>query len=245
MAWGAMRGLLGVMAVIAAYGVSQADGAELAFTTVDAPPWAGSTGDGQLAGAFADIVAELERRTGHHITITLHPLVRALRELENGEQDCAVLLWNDSRGHVVQRGEQIYAMAFGVIARRGVVLDTFDDLLPLAISVTRNLKFDPQFDGDNRLRKDFDKDYKAGLRKLERGRVDAIAGALPTIVAEAEGDAIGALLGDQLRLSVIPLVLQCSRQSPNLGHMASLDQAIRDMRADGDLARLLACHGYP
>lgn len=241
-----MKNLLGAIAVVAACGGwGQADAADLALTTVDAPPWAGSNEAGPPSGAFVDLVGELQIRTGHRVTVTLHPFARVVRDLEYGEQDCAILLWDDDRGRVALRGEQVYPMTFGVVARRDVVLSTYEDLVPLAISVTRNLKVDPRFDGDDRLRKDLDKDYRTGLGKLERGRVDAVAGALPTILAQAERYGFAPILGEPLVLSVIPLVLQCSRQSQNVGHMASLDEAIRDMREDGSLARLLARHGYP
>ncbi len=240
-----MRERLGLtVALIVACWLTPAMAADLTFTTINAPPWAGLNEAGQPVGAFKDIVETLEARTGHRIAVTLHPFFRVERELESGEQDCGILLWNDGRGTIVERGEQVYPMTFGVVARRDVTLTTYEDLLSLAVSVVRNLRIDARFDGDDRLTKAVDKDYASGLRMMELGRVDAIAGALPTIRAQAERAGLETMLGDQLVLSVIPLVLQCSRRSDRLVHMATLDQAIRDMRADGTLRRLLARHGY-
>lgn len=218
--------------------------AELLFASIEAPPWAGLDERNQPAGAFVDIVAELRRRTGHAIAIGLYSLPRLEREMESGASDCAIFLWSDRRERYVRRGEVVYGMPFGVIARPGVRLESYDDLLPLSLSIIRNLRFDPHFDADTRLHREYDKDYLAGLLRLERRRVDAIAGALPTIEAQARNAGLGHVLGRRLVLAEIPLALQCSQRSRQLGEMASLDAALREMRQDGTLSRLLAVYGY-
>lgn len=239
-----MGRILGLLAMAGVLAAVPARAADLAFVSIDAPPWAGLDDAGRPHGAFVDIVEDLERRTGHRISVTLHPLARVERELESGAQDCAIILWNAARARSVEVGATVYQMTFGVIARRGERLQSYDDLLPLSVSVIRNLRIEERFDTDTALRKDFDKDYAAGLMKMERGRIDAIAGALPTIVAQAARDGLGHVLGDRLVLSTIPLALQCSRRSAALAEMAELNEAIAAMRRDGTLAALLSRHGY-
>ncbi|MDX9742121.1 MAG: transporter substrate-binding domain-containing protein, partial [Gammaproteobacteria bacterium] len=155
---------------------------DLDFVTIEAAPWAYRDADGRPAGAFPEIIAELERRGGDRIAIALYPLARIDQSLEAGQRDCTIILWNDYRARYAARGEDVYAMPFGVIARKGVRLESYDDLAPLVISVTRGLAMHPRFDADASLRKDADKDYLTGLRKIAHGRVDAVAGALPTIL---------------------------------------------------------------
>ncbi|MBI5162365.1 MAG: transporter substrate-binding domain-containing protein [Magnetospirillum sp.] len=220
-------------------------GADLAFITVEAAPWASFDEAAKRAtGAFPDLVAELERRTGHSIAIAMQPYARVERELESGSHDCTILLWSDTRAAIVERGEDVYAMSFGIIARSGVPLTAYEDLRPLTVSVIRGLSLDPRFDGDDGLRKDFDKDYRMGLTKIAHGRADAIAGALPTIVHLARRLGIEAVLGDRLVVNRRPLALQCSRHSRHPGTMEGLNAALRAMRGDGSLSRILARHGY-
>lgn len=220
-----------------------AQGRDLRFITIDAAPWASRPDD--PTGAFPALVRELERRTGHAITISLQSFPRVERDLDTGEQDCTILMWTEARARLVERGETVYAMPFGIIARKGVRLADYDDLRPLTISVVRGLFIDARFDADGTLHKDFDKDYVNGLQKLAHGRLDAVAGALPTLDFLARQEGVAGALGDRLVLGTIPLALQCSRRSPNLDVLPLLNQSLRAMVADGTLARVLVENHYP
>ena len=96
----------------------------------------------------------------------------------------------------------------------------------------------PEFEADDNLKKEFDTDYLIGLRKIEHGRLDAIAGAVPTIqyLANQEGNA--QYLGDALVLADVPLVLQCSIHSTKLFMMPALNNAIEEMKKDGALEKI-------
>lgn len=230
--------LLGLSAVL------PARAAELRMITLEAVPWATFSPGGKPVGAFPDIVDEIGRRTGLKTTVTIQPFQRIERELETGEQDCTIVLWNDSRARIVERGESVYMMTFGVIARTGIPLRSYDDLKGLTVSVFRNLTIEPRFDNDSSIRKDFDKDYETGIKKIAHNRLDAIAGAIPTIMYQAKKDGLTKYLGDQIVMTQIPLTLQCSKASRNLTLMPRLDEAIRAMRADGTLGRILAAYEY-
>lgn len=212
---------------------------DLKFITIDVAPWAWSDpGTGRLMGVFPDVVRELERRTGNRIAMSLQPFARINRELESAAQDCTIIVWIDSNERFVKKGELVSDHPMGVIARRGVTLKAYDDLKPLTIAVLRGAPTDQRFDNDDSLKKDYDTtDYSQGLAKIAHNRVDAIAGAMPTIQFLANQEGIP--LGDQLQLGTIPLLLQCALKSPNLDAMPALNQAIRDMQQDGTMARIL------
>lgn len=218
--------------------------AELSFVTIEAAPWAYRDAAGQPAGAMPEIAAALAQRTGDRLAVSLQPLARIDQALETGRQDCTILLWNAYRVDHVVRGEDVYSMPFGVIARKEVRLEGYADLAPLKISVTRGLAMDARFDADATLRKEVDKDYLTGLRKIAHGRTDAVAGALPTIRHIARQAGLDTHLGEALLLGHVPLALQCSRRSPQRDAQERLDAGLRAMRADGSLARILARHGY-
>ena len=212
---------------------------DLKFVTLAAAPWASSDPNSHTpVGVFPDVVHELEHRTGHKINMALHPFARIDHDLEAGAQDCTIIVWNEERARIVVKGELVSTHVVGVVARKGVSLKTYEDLKPLTISVLRGLSLDPRFDHDPDLRKYFDSDYLTGIRKIAHDRLDAVAGALPTIAFQAEQEGLAGSLGDRLVLGEIPLLLQCAKKSQNLDAMPDLNKAIRDMREDGTLERI-------
>lgn len=212
----------------------------LKFITIDVAPWASlDKATGKPKGVFPAVVDEIARRTQSDITYTLHPFSRIDRELETGGQDCTIIVWTDERARIVERGELVSNHPMGVIARKGVKVGKYEDLAGLTISTLRGLSIEPRFDADQGIHRDYDDDYAMGIRKIAHGRIDGIAGAIPTIQFQARELGLDASLGDVLPISTIPLVLQCSKTSPNIDFMPKLDQAIRDMRDDGTLQRIL------
>ncbi|HLN26065.1 MAG TPA: transporter substrate-binding domain-containing protein [Patescibacteria group bacterium] len=212
---------------------------DLKFITLEVAPWASfDPVTNQPIGVFPEVVKELERRTGNKISMALHPFVRIDHELEAGAQDCTIIVWSEERARIVVKGELVSTHIVGVVARKGVTLKTYADLKPLTISVLRGLELDPKFDGDTALKKYFDTDYLTGIRKIAHNRLDAVAGAIPTIAFLAKQEGMAGYLGDRLVLGEIPLLLQCAKKSPNLDVMPDLNKAIRDMREDGTLERI-------
>lgn len=217
---------------------------DLKFITIDVAPWAFVDKDGQPGGLFTALVRQLERRSGHSIQISLQPFIRIGHELEAGNRDCGILVWNDQWSSFAQREETLFNHHLGVIPRKGVVIRNYDDLRPLKLSVLRGLSLGEPFDSDSALNKSFDMDYAAALQRLVRNRVDAVIGAIPTLrfLAHQIGD--DHALGDPLILASVPLALQCSRRSANLDVLPELNDAIRRMKADGTLDRLIAEFGF-
>lgn len=213
------------------------------FITIDVAPWASvEAATGKMIGAFPEIIDAIAQRTGLNISIALTPFIRVDRELESGDHDCTILIPRDEQ--LVIFGEQVSDHAIGVIARNGVTLQKYEDLTGKTISVLRGASIEPRFDSDESLNKQFDTDYAIALRKLERKRVDAIAGAIPTIqfIAEQEGNADQ--LGDILQLAEVPLTFQCSRKSAQLDKMHIINQAIRTIKVDGTLADIQQRHYF-
>lgn len=225
--------------VMAAPGRSDAAQRTLNFITIGVAPWAFIDKDsGRSLGVFPAVVSELERRTGFHIRQSYEPFARIDHELETGSQDCTILVWSDSRSRIVEKGELVASHSMGVIARKGVRVASYDDLKGKTVSVLRGLSLEPRFDADPEIIKDFDSDYILGVRKLAHQRVDAVAGAVPTIQFLARQEGLEDFLGDRLMLVDTPLVLQCSKKSANLDLMPALNKAIRQMRGDGTIERI-------
>lgn len=212
---------------------------QLRFITIDVAPWATTDADsGEMVGVFPEVIKEIEERTGHDINITLTPFARIDRELESGRQDCTILITDENRAKLTRQGELLSYHSMGVIARQGVSLKNYSDLQSLTFSVLRGVAISVKFDADSNLKKEFDTDYLIGIRKIAHKRLDAIAGAIPTIRFLADQHGLSEHLGEQLSLEKAPLMLQCSKRSSNLAVMPELNRAIIDMKQDGTLEKI-------
>lgn len=203
------------------------------------PPWASINDEsGKITGLFVALVKELSQRTSYDINITLAPFSRVDKELESGRQDCTMLVANADRSKFIVKGEMIFMHNIGIVARKGIKLNSYHDLNTIKVSVIRGLLFSHQFDNDNRIQKEFNTDYMIGLRKMSRQRIDAVAGAIETIRYLAKKEGLLNHLGDDLTLSALPILLQCSKKSAHLSSMKKLNKAIKAMRADGTIMNI-------
>lgn len=212
---------------------------ELSFITIDVAPWASinkKTGD--IEGAFVEIVKEISTRIDRKIDITITPFARVDRELESGLHDCTILVPRSE--DLVVKGNLISYHPIGVIPRKDIVLKNYEDLKDVRLSVLRGATMTPQFDSDTTLLKEYDTDYVIGLRKVSRKRLDAIVGAIPTIMHVAEEEGIADQMGEPLVLTEVPLIFQCSKNSPNLAIMPAINQAIEEIKAEGILKKIQA-----
>ncbi len=217
----------------------------LRFTTIDTPPWAWiDPANGRATGLFPALVADLGRRLGSPVSITLAPFARVPHDLQQGRADCTILVWNPAWSAFLLRGERVVSHHFGVIARKGVPLRGTGDLRGLRISVLRGLDLGRPLSGDPAIRVRHDTDYRTGLEMMRLGRLDAVAGALPTLRYLARQAGMEALLGETLPLATVPLPLQCAKTSPAIGRMPALNAAIAAMRRDGTIDHLSRDYGY-
>lgn len=210
---------------------------ELAFITIDVAPWAYTNpATGENEGAFVEIIKEVERRIQQPVNITITPFARVDRQLDSGEHDCTILV-PLSEQQVIQ-GDIVSYHPIGFIARKGVQINHYDDIKDLRISVIRGAAISPAFDNDETLKKEFDTDYVMGLRKVARGRLDAIVGAIPTLQYLIEEENLQHQFEEPFAVTEIPLVFQCSRKSTNLDQMDKINAALLEIKSDGTLEKI-------
>jgi polar amino acid transport system substrate-binding protein len=220
---------------------------DLRFITVDVAPWVYvNENETKFSGVFPDIVREIERRTGHDITIAVAPLSfdRIDRELKAGRQDCTMVIRSDQRSQFTVVGEAVVNLNMGVVAKKGVLLNQYNDLYGLRLSVVRALSTTGEFMADEKLIKEFDADYETGLRKIQHGRLDAIAGPIAKIQYLAEKNGMLSLLGKPLVLQKEPVFLQCAKKSKKLKYISDVNQAVRSMKKDQSLDEILKKYNY-
>jgi polar amino acid transport system substrate-binding protein len=214
---------------------------EFDFIGIEVAPWASQNKiSGEYVGIFPDLVEELEIRSGHKINITLSPYARINREIENNRQDCTVLIVDEKRSQITVKGGYFFSLPVGVIPKKSIVLKEYNDLYDKSISLLRGAAISHKFNSDKKLVKQFDTDYMIILRKLEYGRIDAIAGVIPTIQYLAKQENLSHVLGQPLNLSLEPVFLQCSKTSKNIDYISDLNKAIESMVNDKVIEKIFA-----
>ncbi|UTF58725.1 ABC transporter substrate-binding protein [Gilvimarinus sp. DA14] len=235
--------LFGVMkAALVAVGLlwgakSLAEPVTLKFISLEVAPWGWQDADsGEMKGAFIEMVKALRERVDADIEVSLTPFARVDRELELGSHDCTILVPRSEE--FVTAGELVAYHDIGVVPAKNVELPDYSALEGKKVALIRGSSITPQFDTDESFIKVLDTDYLMSLRKLARARVDAIAGAIPTIRYLADNNNLGDKLGQPLKLADVPLRLQCSNKSPHLQLLPTLNRAIAEMKAQGVIDRI-------
>lgn len=241
------RVMVRVVSIILCYGCTcnTVIASDLKFITLDVAPWASyDDSTDQYVGIFPDLVKQIVIRTGYDINISLTSLgfSRIGIELRVGRHDCTMLIEQSSMKEYVVRGEHVFDHPMGVIPRKNVTIKKYDDLYGLRISVNQVLTEKGQFMDDDKLLTEFDKTYEMGLRKLEHGRLDAVAGAIPTLIFLAGKLSIDNTLGEPLVLRKEPIYLQCSKKSNHLKYLNRLNEAIKNIKEDGTLKATMKSH---
>lgn len=214
----------------------------LNLITVEVAPWAyHDKVENKFLGIFPDLIREIEARTGHSINITLVPFgfSRINRELKIGRQDCTILITQPERSQFTVLGELVFNHEMGVVAHKSISLKDRDDLYGLTISVHKMLAEEGQVMDNEKLNKEFDASYEIGLRKIKHGRLNAIAGAIPTIKFLAKNLGVEDLLGAPLILKHEPIYLQCSKFSKKLKYFDDINQAIKSIKKDLSLKYII------
>lgn len=234
--------LLSVFLALGARGTLAQDD-KLTFISIEAAPWASRNAEtGELEGAFIEIIRVLEQRLKQPIEVSVAPFARIDRELASGVHDCTILV--PLSEELTERGTILAFHPIGFYARKEIPLRSYDDIKPLKLSVIRGGSLSPEFDNDASLHKEFDTDYLIGLRKVARGRLDAIVGAIPTLKYLAEQEGLDKYLGEPLTVVEIPLMLQCAKNSDQLPNMPKINAALDAIKEDGTLAKIRAQHYF-
>lgn len=192
----------------------------------------------KFIGIVPEVMAEIEKRTGHKIVGTMTPYARVENDLKEGNIDFSLMAWGDQRAEWANKGVAAFTLKFGVIATKGTSIKTYADLKGVKISVPRGLKVDVKFDEDTTLTKDLDLDYTIGVKKADAGRVNAVAGAIESILVIATGLGIRDKFGDELVLRTADVTISYSKKAPNIAHAAVINDAITKMVADGTMAKI-------
>lgn len=218
--------------------LTSAQAAEFKVDLIQLDPWALVNTDKNSrepnVGIVVDLLREFEKRSGHRVKSTLAPYARVERDLEEGSIDFSIMAWGDARARYANRGAEFVPLDFGVRARKGVSIKSYEDLARITTSATRGLKIDPRFDADNALRKDMVLDYNTGVRKTALNRdSQAVAGSLSSINYLIGKYGLEQEFGETLVFRTTHLTVAYSKKSAHIALEAEVNAIFKTMTDDG------------
>ncbi|MCV2350419.1 substrate-binding periplasmic protein [Paucibacter sp. Y2R2-4] len=229
-----------------------ASAAEFKVDLIQFDPWAKPNPDPALSakepyvGIIVDLLKEFERRSGHSTVRMLTPYARVERDLQVGDIDFSIMAWGDARAAYASRGTALVPLEFGVRARQGVPLKSYEDLKNIVTAAPRGLKVDPRFDVDPTVRKELVLDYTQAIRISVANRdAKAVAGSLSTLGHLIHKFGLEAEFGDVLVLNTTHLTVAFSRKSTQLAAEAQVNAVFKTMVEDGTAKKIYERWMFP
>jgi len=187
------------------------------MATLEQIPYGFKTTKGQIKGGLFDIMNEIINESGLKASNQLLPPQRLIHELKNGNQLCTLLANTPYASRHFDLVEPIgLTLSAGVIPRIGVGLPNYASLKNTIIAVPLGIYFDKRFDRDSTLTKIHPLSYSNAIKMLKYKRVDAVAGAIESLLYVAKHDSLSVNdFGPPLVLSNLNIYLTCIRDTPD------------------------------
>ena len=246
------RVLLFIFWVFALVGprVSLADQpAPLRIGIMDLPPYSYLDAERNRRGILIEVAEAILKESGLEGTVETVPIKRLFITLQKGNSfDCTITAMDE--GPFTKKFDLIetigWDLQFGFIPRRGVDLSSYADLSKLRIAVARGILLTDQFDKDESLNKILVSGYPSAMMMLDRGRVDAAAGVVSSLLFSAkEAGLTFKNFGKPMELLVKPVWLYCTFRSPALKHREQIRKAVVAVRESGLVREVIARYQQP
>ncbi len=200
--------------------------------------------DGQARGLYPAMLEAVFARLGEPLTLQAMPWKRALLKGAAGEVGIGGIYRNIERLRVFDYSEPIYEERLLLYVRRDQAFDFhgIEDLHGRRIGVIRGWSYTDDFDRamrEGRIDAQPGSSDEANLRKLASGRLDAVVVIEMAARRLLEQDGLDALQPLPRPLSINPTYLVFAKQARRQDLLLRFDQALREMREDGSLQRLI------
>jgi len=199
-------------------------------------------GKGGYDGINVRIANELRRRSGVALELVVVPSSRHVLMFPADKEAYSISQtenFSEQEGSFLSEVTQFPIM---VIARRGVVLKNYDDLIALSmekgIGMMRRLSYGT-FGQDERVKKVEINTLENGMRMLEAGRISGIVGSQPAILAAAEKNGSAQFLGPGLVISYGSHVMRVRPEFASSATSKTIAATLLAMKNDGSIARIL------
>ncbi len=205
------------------------------LVTVNAAPWAVAS-EGQTSGMIVDLAQALTARTGIALTPRALPAPRIPLMVNSGEVELAFL----SAANPMEATAlgTLFELPVIAIARPGVSLARYEDLVGLRIGIVGGLNLNTRLEADPALNRLPEPNYAQILRKMEAGRLDATIGAEPTLRATAREIGPGFAFGDKIVLQTAPVLLHASRKGLAPEVQTRIAEGFAALHRDGTIEKI-------
>ena len=205
------------------------------FVIVDFPPYALHDDPEGRLGLMADIDIAIAERAGLSVTDKVLPMARAIKNLERGLSDCAVIAltpWSEEKflpvAKILNRFDAI------IVTREGLPITRVEDLHGKRLAIPRGSFSDSPISSDPNIEQVLTNGYEQSVRLLKAGRVEAIAGSELSIFyffsfEEMRREDIGGILP----LIHASLWLHCAKEQLPDEVLIQLQQATDTLRLEG------------
>ena len=131
---------------------------------------------GKIAGYHYDFLTALEKTSGICMDKHLLPHSRAKRNIQIGTYDGGILARSNDLDPYVEYITKILTSKMVIIPKKGVVLNSVQDLSNIRIAKIRSVDVSHVLSAETNISFVDVAGYEQGLKMLKRGRVDAILG---------------------------------------------------------------------
>jgi len=213
--------------------------ADVRMLVIEQTPYGFKNNEGENTGVLLDVMNEIHDISGVGLPIQTLPLKRLLSTLLLDMKSCALLanspFVNDNFDLVEPIGHKFTG---GILPLAGVNLHNYSSLKGKVIGVPLGIRFDNKFHNDSTLNKLSAPRYINAIKMMQRGRVDAVAGAIPVLkyLAKEEGLELN-FFGQPLILVEKKIYLACSFKLTKYERQ-KLQQAVIHLRSSGKIRHI-------
>lgn len=199
---------------------------------------------GTETGVLFDIALELQQASQSVPSLALTqpyiiPTKRIISQLNQAHPVCTLVAESPIIADHFDLIEPIgFQLKAGILPAAGITLTDYQSLNDKSIAVPLGIMFDRRFHDDDDLNKVSVREYYNGIKMLAAGRVDSVAGAIPSLYYNAKMlDIPAATFGEPLLFVDFGLFLVCNDQLPQ--HQRELlKNLVIELKSNGSIPQL-------
>jgi ABC-type amino acid transport substrate-binding protein len=197
-------------------------------------PFSYYNNQGKLVGILPDFIEIVSKRFNINIHIKQYPYGRMLQSLKNGNSDFTIHIRSSNTEHIADSLVKVDDIEIYITGKKGIEINSYNDLRELRISQPRGTFFDDRFDSDKDLQVVKVNGHESSTKLMLNGRVDAVAAPIESVYYELSKLHLNNLpLGKPYLLSKKALWLRFSKKSRQHKDRGKVANAVKTLVEEG------------
>lgn len=212
----------------------------ITISLLDTIPYAFRKDDGSKTGYFYDIVTLISQKLPYETKIAIAAPNRIVRDLPRNAFNCIMAVNSDfissnSGFHV----DTNLNLQVGILPNKSTTLSSYEDLQGKRIAVVKGTTFDPKFDTDTNINKDFTPNYISSAKMLHAERVHGASGVITSLRYSAKTSGIDPQdFGEPLIFATMDVWFSCNPEFAQNHDLSHLEKVITQLRDEGHFQRI-------